>query len=196
MRKMLLTIGVLFTTSPATAGEQPITFPTRDVVVDATQSVDSMTVQQTRTFYLAAEQKSRTELGQFGIYVIMDFKARSVVTVYAGQPPTYQSSPLPAETTGDLIATGNTDKIEGYECTEWQTPPSVHPNPGAGAPGQAPTYVATETQCVTAEGVPLRTVNETNLNGVQSKVTNLAKNVSFEQLDKKLFRLPPDAVQK
>ena len=179
----------------AAAEDQPLTFPTRDVVVQTTNHIGGIS-QVTQTFYLVSEQKSRSVTKGYNMYTLLDQKTHTAIMVYPGSPPTYVVHPLRDYERGKYVRTEQTERIAGYECLVWRRPPEIYKMPAAGYPGQAPNVSRTSTHCITADGVVLKSIIDQEFQGHQSRVISEATHVKYGALDPAMFRTPPGAIRK
>ncbi len=164
----------------AAADDQPLTFPARDVAVQMQTNTPAGTVQVMQTFYLASEKKSRTAISGPDMYLLMDYKAQIVFTIYPGKPPTYITMPMPEDEKIKYLRSEQIARIAGYDCIVWQSPVIVRKSPAAGYPGMAPTYSYRATQCITHDGVTLRSIVDTDFQGSRTRTVSEATRVSYE----------------
>jgi hypothetical protein len=178
----------LAATGARTASHKPLDFPIRDVAVQM-RTVNSLgDVQFIQTFFLTSEKKSRAIFEDSGMYLLADYNARITTHVFRGQPPTYIVMPMEEEP--EYVFTGQKETIAGYECINWRTPVLVRTIP------TTKTYFERVTDCITTDGVVLRSVVDAYFDGKERQTISEATKVRYERQEPSLFRLPVDAVRK
>lgn len=174
--------------SPALAQEKPVTFPTRDVTVRSQVAVAAAYKHEHVTSYLASERKERIELDGSPMYTLIDHKGKIMIQVYPGEPATYISGPFADVCEPKYHRTGQKERIAEYECDVWDSPPMDQT-----MPGMASAYKTKSTSCITSDGIILRSIVETVMQGNLTRTVLEASTVKYGRLDPALFRLPAGA---
>jgi hypothetical protein len=198
MRSPIFLLSLVVSIPTALAQERPLLFPIRDAIVDTKVTVgNGLSTSLSQVAYSAAELKSRTTFSNFAnFYVITDYKAKVVISVYTdSDPPTYLFMPSPDDEKVEYKKTRLAENVAGLGCQVWQALPMTIPNPAAAMPGQPRTYVQKITVCTTADGLLLRQIVDMNSAGNPRVITEAVR-VQFLPQDKSLFRLPVGAVRK
>jgi hypothetical protein len=154
--------------------DEPLLRPTRDV--DVTYRAAGAQPLEQRVRWDVATQTVRIDPPTPGVYVIIDYVARrmSVVnetekSVVEMAAPASMANVLAGRTAGGFARQGEA-KVDGQDCTEWQT------QDHKGQPADL---------CITNDGVLLRA-------GTPDRTLVTAVNVRYAPQDPALFHVPAD----
>jgi hypothetical protein len=194
-------LSLLFASSIITtlghAQDLPLDFPTKDVVIEQRVSAGVTPILQS-VRYLASELKMRVETKDQPGYGIVDLKAHVLLTVVPGSPASYVVQPL-GEADRQADRRGykkiGTDVVLGLQCVVWQTPYTKMNGPGSAQSTTSNAYLLRTTNCITLDGVPLRTVMDSQFEGKDWHSSVEVLNVRYEKQNSALFRLPVGAIR-
>ena len=167
----VLALAVLLA-APAVAQDRPPVRPTRDVDVTYRSTTGGQVIEQ-RSRFAADAQKMRLDTPTPGVYMLMDYRAKTLSMVSDGDRSALDmrspDMPTPGVDESGVYTRRGEDQVAGYACTEWET------RDRSGQPALA---------CFTADGVMLRARRGTQILAV-------AIRVAYGQIDPAVFTIPP-----
>lgn len=174
-------LGLAAPPASAQTAAGPVIAPSRDVAVTY-QTTGGRNAGELRIAWLVAEEKMRLETP--GGTLIQDGRAKRDTILMTEQRMFLESASDRRQGTGwslaepgDTVAREGTDRVAGHECAVWRIEAKKEsPDDQAGV----------KRACVTADGVPLRVVQEAG----DKRAATVATRVEYARQDPAQFRVP------
>jgi hypothetical protein len=174
---------------PMTQSDQPLKFPTRDVIVDTESDSGNGSLFLERTYYLASEQKIRheTNSGPSYLLILEDMKNRKMTQIDLKSHSVVPDIPMPDTSQIVYRRLGTEELIAGIKCTDWASTPIIQDLPNGWGMRATPKVDVTDTQCISDDGIVLKTDAAMTVSGRMTHVITEAKGVIYGPLNPKLF---------
>jgi hypothetical protein len=144
-----------------------------------------------RGYYLASEQKIRRETnsGQEYLVLLQDIKNRTVTQIELKSHSVVPDIPIPDTSKTVYRKLGTEELIAGIRCVDWASAPVIRGLPSSLGTTTTPKIAITNIQCISDDGVLLKSDTATTVNGRMTHVTTKARDVVYGPLDSKLFSI-------